>query len=387
MGSYGRAQGAVTYIAGVAEAPLGRVDDQSESSMVASAAREALAEAGMTLRDVDGLFVNYMGEEGSVQVGEYLGIEPRYADSTDVGGASFVAFVHHAFCAIAAGRCEVALIAYASRQRSKRGRGRRPWLEDRIPSQQFAAPYGLPFPLGEFALIAARHMHEYGTTPEQLAEVAVAARLWAQRNAKAWSRDPLTVEDVLSSPFICEPLHTLDCCLITDGGGAVVLTTAERARNAARRPVRVIGAGESHQHWHIAEMPDLTTSAGVKSGRDAFDMAGITAADVDVFEPYDAATITVLLALEDLGFCEKGEAGRFVAEGRLRPGGSIPSMTSGGGLSYCHPGALGVLLLVEAVRQLRNEAGARQVADARIAAVHGIGGRLSSAATVILARE
>ncbi len=371
------------YIAGVAETPLGKVLDHTELSMVGKAAREALAEASMTLRDVDGIFVNYMGEQGSVQVGEYLGIQPRYADSSDLGGAAFEAFVHHAMLAVAAGQCEVALVAYASRQRSK---GRR-----NIPptglSAQFEAPYGLPMPIGRYAMVAARHMHQYGTRPEQLAEIAVAARRWAQLNPKAWARDPLTVEDVLASEMICDPLHKLDCCLITDGGGAVVITTAERAHDAAKRPIRVLGAGESHSHWHITQRADITVSPGVVSGREAFGMAGITPSDVDILEPYDSFTITVLVALEDLGFCAKGEGGSFVQGGRLAPGGKLPAMTSGGGLSYCHPGAFGMLLLVEAVRQLRGEAGARQVRDANIAVAHGVGGIMSTAATVVLGRD
>jgi acetyl-CoA acetyltransferase len=374
------------YVVGAAETALGKVHDQSELSMVALAGREALAEAGMTFADVDGLFVNYMGEEGSVQVGEYLGIQPRYADSTDIGGAAFEAFVHHAALAIAAGRCEVALVAYASRQRTRKKRSRAAASDDSLVAQ-FEAPYGIPVPLGHFALLAARHRHLYGTTAEQLAEVAVAARLWAQRNPVAWSRDPLTVEDVLASPLICEPLHRLDCCLITDGGGALVLTNGARAKDAAKRPVRVLGAGESHMHWQVSQMPDLTVTAGVVSGREAFGMAGIEPTDVDVFEPYDATTMHVILALEDLGFCDKGDGGALAASGALRPGGALPSMTSGGGLSYCHPGALGLLLLVEAVRQLRGEAGERQVPNAEVAVAHGTGGLMSTAATVVLGRE
>lgn len=381
------AGGPPVYIAGVAETPLGEVHDQTEYSMVALAAREALAEAGMTVKDVDGIFVNYMGEEGSVQVGEYLGIQPRYADSSDLGGAAFEAFVHHGMLAVAAGRCEVALIAFASRQRTRRLRRRTLTSDDMSLTAQFEIPYGLPVPIGNYALVAARHMHQYGTTPEQLAEIAVAARLWAQRNPKAWARDPLTVEDVVTSHMICDPIRKLDCCLITDGGGAVVLTNGARARDASKRPVRVLGAGESHTHWNMAQMPDMTVSPGRASAREAFAMAGVGPADVDVFEPYDAFTITVLMAVEDLGFCAKGEGGPFVATGVLRPGGTLPSMTSGGGLSYNHPGALGVLLLVEAVRQVRGEAGARQVPDARIAVAHGNGGFFSVGSTVVLARD
>ncbi len=375
------------HIAGVAETALGKVPDQTELSMVALASREALAEAGMTLADVDGLFVNYMGEEGSVQVGEYLGIQPRYGDSSDLGGGSFEAFVHHGMLAIAAGHCDVALIAYASRQRSRRNRTMAVAVDDSLAGQ-FEAPYGLPLAIGHYALIASRHMHEYGTTPEQLAEVAVSAREWARLNPKAWSRDELAVEDVLASAPICEPFHKLDCCLRTDGGGAVVLTSADRARDAAKRSIRVLGAAESHTHWHISQMPDFTVTCARESGREAFARAGITPADVDVFEPYDNFTSSVILELEDLGFCAKGDGGAFVAEGNLKPGGSLPSMTMGGGLSYCHPGALGILLLVEAVRQLRGEAGDRQVPGAEIGVVHGIGGISNSAgATVVLGRD
>ena len=375
------------YIAGVAETPLGKVAGHSELSMVAVAAREALAEAGMTLSDVDGIFVNYMGEEGSVQVGEYLGIQPRYADSTDLGGAAFEAHVHHALTAIATGRCEVALVTYASRQRSKRNRSRILPLDDDNIIAQFEAPYAIPVPIGHYALLAARHMHQFGTTSEQLAEVAVAARSWAQLNPKAWSRDPLTVEDVLASPMMSDPIHLLDCCLVTDGGGALILTNQERAADAAKKAIRVLGAGESHTHWHIGQMPDMTETAARMAGREAFEMAGIQPKDIDVFEPYDSFTITVILQLEDLGFCEKGEGGAFVEGGRLGPGGDFPALTSGGGLSYNHPGALGLLLVVEAVRQLRGEAGDRQVPGARLAAANGVGGLFSTSSTVILANE
>jgi acetyl-CoA acetyltransferase len=376
------------YIVGAAETGLGEVWDQTENSMVAIAAQEALGEAGMMMKDVDGIFTNYMGEEGSVQVGEYLGVfNPRYLDSSDLGGAAFEAHVHHAMMAISNGRCEVALVGYASRQRSMRlrsmaGRGVQMTL-----AGQFQNPYGLPSPIGHYAMMAARHMVQYGTTSEQLAEIAVAARKWAQKNPKAWSRDPLSIEDVLDSRMISTPLHRQDCCLVTDGGGVVILTNEERAKDAAKKPVHVIGAGESQTHWHITQMPDLTVSAGKVSGREAFSMAGITPKDVDFIEPYDSFTVTVLLALEDLGFCGKGEGGAFVEGGRLAPGGDLPGMTMGGGLSYCHPGALGVLLLIEAVRQLRGEAGERQVPDAKIGVAHGVGGMYSTTGTVIMTRD
>jgi len=376
------------YVVGAAETLLGVVPDHTELSMFALAAQEALSEAGMTFKDVDGIFVNYMGEEGSVQVGEYLGISaPRYVDSTDIGGASFVAFVHHAMNAIANGRCEVALIGYASRQRSLRNRSYTLKEGGLDNAAQFEKPYGLPWPIGYYAMIAARHFYEYGTQSEQLAEIAVAARQWAQLNPKAWKRDPLTVEDVLESRLICEPLRRLDCCLITDGGGVVILSNKERARNARKKPVRVLGAGESQTRWNLSQAADITVTAGVVSGREALGMAGISPQDVDFLQPYDSFTITVLTALEDLGFCEKGEGGAFVEGGRLAPGGALPAMTSGGGLSYNHPGALGVQLIIEAVRQLRGEAGARQLEDPKIGVVHGVGGLLSTAATAVLAND
>jgi len=375
------------YIVGVAESPLGKVYDHTENSMAALAVREALDEAGLQMADVDGLFVNYMGEEGTVQLGEYLGIQPRYADSSDLGGAAFEAFVHHAMLAIAAGRCEVAVLAYASRQRTRRGRTRIMAGDPLSVMSQFEVPFGLPAPLGHFALQAARHFHEYGTTEEQLAEVAVAARSWACMNPKAWHSEPLTVDEVLASRYVSEPLHKLDCCLVLDGGGAVVITHGARARDARKSPIRVLGAGESHGHWHISQSGSLTETPAVRSGADALAMAQVKPDDIDFLQPYDATTISVILAIEDLGFCPKGEAGAFVAEGNLRPGGALPSMTSGGGLSYNHPGALGIHLLTEAVRQLRHEAGKRQVPHAQLGLVHGVGGLLSVGATVVLGRE
>ena len=373
-------------IAGVAESALGKVPDETELSMLAAAGREALAEAGLGFGDVDGLFVRTRGIEPSVEVAEYLGIQPRYTDSTDVGGCSFEAYVNHAMAAVGAGLCEVALIAYASRQRSLRAR-KRAGSEDQTLAGQFETPYRPLLPIGNYAMIAARHMHQYGTRPEQLAEVAVAARQWAALNPKAWARQPLSVDEVMASGYIAEPLHRLDCCLVTDGGGAVVVTTPERAREAAKRPIRVIGRGESVTVWHISQIDDLTVTPGVASSRAAYAMAGVGPGDIDVAELYDNFTIATIMELEDLGFCAKGEGGDFVTGGRIAPGGELPLQTMGGGLSYCHPGMLGLLLIVEAVRQLRGEADARQVPDAEVALVHGIGGVcFGSAATLVLAR-
>lgn len=380
--------GRAVCIAGVAESPLGEVHGETELSMVQLAARDALAEAGLTFADVDGLAVNFMGDQGTVQVGEYLGLRDlRWLDSTDLGGAAFEAHVHHAMAAVAQGRAEVVLVAYASRQRTRRNRTLNRVVDPGSVPGQFEYPHALPPPVGRYALVAARHMHEFGTTSEQLAQIAVAARKWANLNPKAWSHGrPLTVQDVVSSRMISSPLHLRDCCLVTDGGGAVVVTTAERGRDAARPAIAVLGAGESQTVRHIAESPDLVRSAGIVSGREAFAQAGITPADVDVLQPYDSFTITVLMALEDLGFCAKGEGGRMIDAG-IGPGSRLPVNTTGGGLRYCHPGMFGIFILVEAVRQLRNECGDRQVEKARRALVHGFGGVLAGNATVILGRD
>jgi acetyl-CoA acetyltransferase len=235
-------------------------------------------------------------------------------------------------------------------------------------------------PVTAYGLAAARHMHEFGTTREQLAEVAVSARAWAQGNERAWSRTPLTIEDVLASPLVCDPLRVRDCCLVTDGGAAVVVTSVQRARTLRRPPVFVLGAGEAHHHRHITSMPDLTTTAAVESGRRAFAEAGLRPADVDCAQIYDAFTITPILFLEDLGFCAKGEGGAFVADGRIAPGGELPVNTAGGGLSYAHPGMNGLPLMVEAVRQVRSE-------DRDVVLVHGNGGVLSTQATLLLGSE
>jgi acetyl-CoA acetyltransferase len=251
----------------------------------------------------------------------------------------------------------------------------------------FEEPFGALYPISSYALAARRHMAQYGTTSEQLAEVAVAARQWAMKNPKATMRDPITIQDVLNSPMVSSPLHRLDCCLITDGGGAIVLTSAERAHSLKQKPVYLWGAGESHFHRSISSMPDLTQTAAKLSGEAAFKMAGVTHSDVDLVMLYDAFTINVILFLEDLGFCPKGEGGAFVSNGRIAPGGELAVNTNGGGLSYCHPGMFGIFLIVEAVRQLRGEAGERQLSKCDIALVHGNGGTLSSQATAILSKE
>jgi acetyl-CoA acetyltransferase len=378
-------------IVGVAESVLGEAHDETIWSMQAKAAAEALDDAGIRLDEVDAVFCASGGQaySASMQLAEYLGIVPSYTDSTNIGGSSFEAHLGHALLGIASGACEVALICYASRQRSERSRrlapgGLAPAQIAQTLMGQFEAPYGLPMPLGAYALAAQRHMAVFGTTPEQLARIAVDTRLWASKNPKAWFRDPITIDDVLESPMIASPLHLLDCCLVTDGGGALVVTGVDRAADCKKQPVYILGWGESHDHAMISQMPDLTSTSASRSSSRAFEMAGLGPGDIDVLELYDSFTITVLLALEDLGYCAKGEGGPFVEDGKLGPGGSLPTNTSGGGLSYCHPGMFGIFLLIEAVRQLRGECGERQVVGASTALAHGCGGVLSSTATAVL---
>ena len=382
-------------IVGVGDIPLkdGRaVGGGSVLQVQARAAKAAIDDAGLAMRDVDGLLVaGLWGQPGpgmlaSVTLGEYLGVFPRFADTTNIGGSAFEAHVAHAAMAIERGYCDVALIVYGSVQKSERSRtlgGRPPIL-----TMQFENVWGIPQPVGGYALAARRHMHEFGTREEQLAEIAVATRKWASLNPAATMRDPITIDDVMASTPISDPLKLLDCCLVTDGAGAIVMTTAENARAHGSRMIHVRGFGEAHTHWSIGAMPDLArlTAAEMSSTR-AFEMAGIGRDAIDLVECYDSFTITVLMTLEALGFCKPGEGGAFVSGQRTAPGGPFPLNTNGGGLSYCHPGMYGIFLLIEAVRQLRGEAGDRQVEKARTALVHGTGGTLSSGGTVILANH
>ena len=372
-----------TAIVGVAESDLGEVGPGVTAlDLAAQAAGGALDDAGLTIGDVDGLFCHSaFFPMPTVVVAEHLGVRPRHSDSTATGGSSFVAYLRHAAAAIAAGLCDVALIVYGSTQRSSSG-GLISSGNSFLPS--YETPFRPRLPVSAYALAAARHMHEFGTTREHLAEVAVAARRWAQLNPAAFARDDLSVQDVLASRMVSSPLTVRDCCLVTDGGGAVVVTSAERARDLRRAPVYYLGGAEAHEHMNISQMHDLTVTAAARTGRRAFELAGLRPADVDVVQLYDAFTINVLLFLEDLGFCAKGEAGDFVSGGGIAPGGRLPVNTNGGGLSYCHPGMYGIFLVIEATRQLRGEAGARQVADAHVALVHGNGGMLSSQVTALL---
>ena len=378
-------------IVGVAESDLGRVPDKSKFQLSAEASRAALDEAGLTVKDVDGLLTTIITEGGqfsTMLMAEYMGITPRFTDSTSIGGSSFVAYVEHAAMAIATGLCEVALICHGSTNISDRGGKGGPVsaVTDVFGPTQFEEPYGVST-VGSYALAAQRHMHEYGTTSEQLAEIAVATRHWASMNPKARMRDRITIDDVLDSRLIASPLHLLDCCLVTDAGGAVVLTSLERARDLKSKSVRVLGTGEAHTHRMISQMPDLTQTAAAISGKLAFERAGLTHSDIDVAEIYDSFTITVLLTLESLGFCGKGEGGAFVENQRTAPGGDFPMNTQGGALSYTHPGMFGIFTVIEGVRQVRGDSGPRRVPGAKIALCNGTGGVLSSTGTIILGRD
>jgi len=379
-------------IAGVATSDYPHLPDFSEHAVHAQAAERALADAGLNWADVDGLATTGFFPMYATGVAEYLGLHPTYYDETNAGGASFEVLVEHAADAIEAGVAEVVLVTYGSVQLSQMGRrlgtGGGGGGGAMAPGPAiYDALWGNTL-VGNYALAARRHMHEYGTTAEQLASVAVTMRRHAADNPMAQYRDPITVDDVLSSRLVADPLHKLDCCVISDGGAACVVTSAERAADLASTPVYVLGgAHATSHHLNLSAAADLTVSPAAQSGPLAFERAGITADDVDVAQLYDSFTITVVLTVEDLGFCAKGEGGPFVEEGGLAVGGKLPTNTDGGGLSACHPGMRGMFLIVEAVRQLRGHAGANQVPDASIAVAHGTGGMLSTGATLVLGRE
>ena len=372
-------------IAGVYEHPTRWAPDKTMFQIHAESARGALADAGLKITDVDAYFTSGVGPIGVLSMAEHLNLQPRYLDSTSIGGSSFVAHVIHAAAAIHAGLCEVALITYGSTASSERFAVGTGGAFAGDPPDQFEAPFG-PTVVGSYALVAQRHMHEFGTTAEQLAEIAVTIRRHAALNPSAKFRELITVDDVLSSRIVSSPLHLLDCCIITDGGGALVVTSAERARDLPKPPVFVLGGSEACCHTSMGRR-DLTDMAAWQSGPRALAMAGVTHADVDMCMIYDSFTITVLETLENLGFCRKGEGGSFVQQGRIGLGGALPINTDGGGLSSNHPGMRGIFLVIEATKQLRGECGARQVEGCQVALCHGTGGTLGlrhSGATLLL---
>ena len=357
--------------------------------------RRALDDCGIEKGEIDGYLcaggsAAHGGIDDAATMAEYLGITHRFLDGTKTGGSSFELYAQHAAAAIRDGACDVALMSYGSDMLTRMGTTLGTQMfgqggRSEGPSQ-YENPYGNTL-VANYALAARRHMHEFGTTSEQLAEIAVSVRAHAALNPYAQYREPITVDDVLSSRMVADPLHKLDCCVISDGGGAVIMTTAERARDLRKPPVYVLGAAAAGSHWNASQMEDFTTTAAAISGPEAFARAGLGPADVDTIQFYDSFTITVLLMLEDLGFCAKGEGGAFVEGGTLGLGGALPMNTDGGGLSACHPGMRGLFLLVEATRQLRGEAGEAQVPDCEVALACGSGGWLSAMGTVILGRN
>jgi acetyl-CoA acetyltransferase len=375
-----------TAIAGVATFGCGEAKGFSEMEVLARSAHAAVADAGLKMSDIDGLCTASVGSTmWPMPVVEYLGLNPTFVDGTMVGGSSFIAHLLPAMHALQSGQSNAVLVCYGSTQRTATF-GRREIAQARrwMDPQPFETPYEPFNPPRAYALAASRHMHQYGTTRRDLAEVAVAARRWAQLNPEAFMRDPLSIDDVLAARMVSDPLSVRDCCLVTDGGGAYVLVRADRAKDLPRPPVYVLGNATAVWHRQISAMPDLTVTAASQSGREAYAMAGLSAKDMDVVQLYDAFTINTLLFLEDLGFCKKGEAGAFVRDGAIAPGGRLPVNTNGGGLSCVHPGMYGIFALIEAVRQLRGECGARQVAGAHTAIAHGNGGTLSSQSTAVL---
>jgi acetyl-CoA acetyltransferase len=376
-------RGAVAVV-GAAESELRLVAPHtSPIDLMAQGTIAALEDAGLELSDVDGLLsASTQSRFAPMVLAEYLGIKPRFFDGTAIGGSSFMTHVAHAHAAIELGLCEVAVIAYGSTQRSVSRAAASP-----REYNYYEAPFRPILPISAYAMAAARHMHQYGTTREQLAEVAVAARQWALMNPKAWEKEPLTIEQVLNARMVSYPFTVRDCCLVVDGGGSIVLTSSARAKTLKKKPVYVLGVGESLSHSTIANMPDLTVTAAAESGPQAYAMAKVKPSDIDMVSLYDAFTITPILFLEDLGFCPKGEGGRFVSGGRIAPGGKLPVNTSGGGLSYCHPGMYGLLVMIEAIRQIRGECGKRQVPDCEVALAHGNGGVLSSQCTVVFGSD
>ncbi|MDR0479423.1 MAG: thiolase [Burkholderiaceae bacterium] len=378
-------RGAVA-VAGVGHAGLGQANGYTEMEILVQAAQRAVADAGLTLRDIDGICTaSVTSPMWAMPVIEHLGLRPSFIDSTMLGGSSFVAHLMPAIQALASGQCNAVLVCYGSTQRTSTvSRAEIAKARKHLDPQPYETPYAPLPPLSAYALAAARHMHQYGTTREQLAEVALAASRWAQLNPEAQRRDPITLEQILAAPMVSDPLTVRDCCLVTDGAGAYVLVRADRARSLPRPPVYVLGSATAVWHRQISAMHDLTVTSAQESGRRAFAMAGVTAADIDVVELYDAFSINPILFLEDLGFCQKGEGGAFVSGGRIAPGGALPVNTNGGGLCCVHPGMYGVFIMIEAVRQLRGDCGARQINNARLALVHGNGGTLSSQSTAIL---
>ncbi|MDO8860454.1 thiolase family protein [Haliea sp. E1-2-M8] len=378
-------------IVGAADTRVGIVPDATATELCVEAILLALADAGLDKTEVDGLVTcNSMSQPmlyHAEAIAEYLQIFPRYCFAAGAGGGTTFSVLHHAAAAIATGMAETIVISMADSLRSGLTRDQAMLMQSSTGHPQYEQPYGPTVP-AYYALIAQAHMAQYGTRPEHFAAVAVACRAHAARNPAAQKRDPISVDDVLGSRMIADPLHLLDCSLVSDGGAAIVLTSAERARDFPHAPVYLLGVGEGHSHEHISQARSLTTSAAVESGQRAYAMAGLGPRDMDFAQLYDCFTPTVLVELEDLGFCAKGEGGEFIASTGIGPGGALPVNTHGGLLSHCHPGNPGSMFaLTESVWQLRHSAGERQVANASVGLLHAQGGIMSSHSTLVLGRE
>ncbi len=370
----------LTAIVAAATFGVGESPGYNSYDLAARASLAALSQVGMRPSDVDGLFVSVMDDTLSgLSFAEYLGLRTRFSDNCRTGGSAFQVHAGIAALALMSGQCDVALIAFGSNQRTASGK-----LVNSTRPSPWEAPYRPMRPISSYALAAARHMHEFGTTREQLGEVALAARKWAQLNPEATMRSDLTMSDYLAARMVADPLGLRDCCLVTDGAAAVVMVRADRAQDLCSRPAYVLGAAHEITHREIANMPSLTTTGLSEASKRAYAQARVGPADVDVVELYDAFTINTILFLEDMGFCPKGEGGRFVSGGAIAPGGRLPVNTNGGGLSYGHPGMYGLFTLAEATHQIMGLCGERQVPVVNIALAQGNGGELSSEALVVL---
>ena len=371
---------------GLATAGTGEAPGRNAMELMAQAVLGAVGDAGLKLEDVDGLFAaTAVHSMPAMSLAEHLGLRPRYSNGSNIGGSSFMAHAQTAALALDAGLCDVAVIAYGSNQRTAGG------FQSVSEPMPFETVYGPRNPITAYALAASRYMHDFGATKDDLAEVALAARAWANLNPEAFMHGPLTREEVTGARMISDPLGKLDCCLVTDGAAAIVMTRADRAKDAPKTPVHLLGHATEHHHRMISAMPDLTVTAARESGARALEMAGVGVGELDTAQLYDAFTINTLLFLEDIGFCAKGEAKDFVADGAIAPGGRLAVNTNGGGLSCVHPGMYGLFVTIEAIRQVRAAAGDDEgpreaggwVPDVKLSLAHGNGGVLASQATTI----
>jgi acetyl-CoA acetyltransferase len=375
-----------TAVVGLAESGCGVASGWSAMEIMANSVHDALEDAGIKLNEVDGVFAaTAFHSMAAMSLSEYLGLKPKFADGSQIGGSSFLSHILTAALALDAGLINVAVVAYGSNQKSIGG------FKTISEAMPYEAQYEPRMPVTAYALAAKRYMHEFGASRHDLANVAVSARDWALLNPRAYTYDkgPLTVEDVLSARPIVDPLGKLDCCLVTDGGAAVVMTRSDRAKDTKNTPIYLLGAAMEHHHRMVSEMPDLVRTSAIDSSKRAFKMSNYKATDMDTIQLYDAFTINTLLFLEDLGFCKKGEAIELVKNNNIGPSGTLKVNTNGGGLSCVHPGMYGLFVTLEAIRQLRNSAGddvgqrsnGGWIENAKLSVAHGNGGVLSSQVT------